>query len=369
MCAGCGGLKIPSPLRVDNGDWPTYARVETRSNFTEECVVPPLTLEWESNITGGIGNGSPVIIDSIVFIGNLRGELHAINAFTGKRIGWVDLGDAIQGAPSIRGNFAIVALSNSSESLVAFDLLNGRVLWSRDYGDIEVSPLVLERGIYVGNTAGSFYCVDPEKGEKVWAFEIADNTKLKGIRSSPASDGTTVVFGADDGSVYALDHANGRQCWSVKTTGPIHSAPALRNGTVYVGNIVGDFYALDLHTGAILWKFPAGAAIYASPTVANDLVMLGTAGGTVFGLNAATGSVIWKTAVGSVVNSGGVVSDTVMYVGTLNKELLAIGVRDGSVLWKGDVGGRIKTSPAVAHGKVYVATDERIVMAFHGALP
>jgi outer membrane protein assembly factor BamB len=58
-----------------------------------------------------------------------------------------------------------------------------------------------------------------------------------------------------------------------------------------------------------------------------------------------------------------------MYVGTLNKELLAIGVRDGSVLWKGDVGGRIKTSPAVAHGKVYVATDERIVMAFHGALP
>src|SRR5437867_440168 len=123
LISACSGLRLPQPLTVDATDWPMFAKYEGRLNSTPEAVTPPLKLVWDFDITGGIGNGSPLVVDSVLIVGNLRGELYAINAYTGKRIGWVDLGDAIQGSPVIDANVALVALSNTELSLVAFDLV------------------------------------------------------------------------------------------------------------------------------------------------------------------------------------------------------------------------------------------------------
>ncbi len=62
------------------------------------------------------------MVDGTLLVGNLRGELYAADGQTGKRIGWIKLGDAIQGSPVVDGSMVYVAVSNSSESLVAFDL-------------------------------------------------------------------------------------------------------------------------------------------------------------------------------------------------------------------------------------------------------
>lgn len=361
---GCAGLRLPDPLRVGAGDWPFFGRTQARTNATNEMITPPLKLVWEEDITTSTGYGSPIIIDSIVLITNMKGELTALNANTGKKFGWVTLGDAIHGSPVIENNVAYVAVTNSRESLVAFDLQQGKVLWKEEYGDIEVTPLLVRGKLYFGNTAGFFFCVDKEKGELAWKYRIPDNTKRKGIRSSATTDDTLIIFGAEDGSLYALDAKYGSERWSYNTGAPVFASPALNNGLVICGNADGALVALDARTGGLVWKFNAGTSIYATPSFTNQLTLIGTTGGKLYALRTKEGSMVWSREFNSVINSSAVVSGNVAYFGTLKKELYAVNVDDGSVVWSETLEGRVKTSPAIASGKLFVATDDKSLRAF-----
>jgi len=297
----------------------------------------------------------------------LRGELHALNAFTGKRFGWVDLGDAIEGSPILDHGVAIVALSNSRESLLAFDLSTNRVLWRREYGDIVTTPLLFQQRIYVGNAEGKFFSLDRSDGSTVWTFLLPENTKRKGIRASASGEGNTVVFGAEDGAVYALDAATGKQRWMVQTGSAIVASPAIADTTVYIGGLDGVLYSVDFNSGKIRWRYATGTSIYASPGIAENLVIIGTTGGSLFALNRLDGSLAWKSTFESVIDAGAVIAGDVIYVGTLGKKFYALRLSDGSTLWKQDMEGRIKSPAAVAHGRVYVATDDRQVTCFRGS--
>lgn len=365
--AGCSGLKLEQALKVSSADWPMFARTETRVNATSEVIVPPLSIEWQYDMTGGIGGGSPLVVDSVLLVGNLRGELHAVNSFTGKRLGWVDLGEAIEGSPILDHGIAIVAISNSRESLLAFDLSANRILWKRDCGDIVTSPLLFQQRIYVGNVEGKFFCVDHNDGSAVWTFSLSENTKRKGIRSSAGGEGNTIVFGAEDGGVYALDAGTGKQRWMYRTGSPVVASPAIADTTVYIGGLDGAFYSIDLNSGKLRWRFPTGAGIYASPAIAGNLAIIGTTGGNLLALNRHDGSLAWKSVFESVIDAGAVVAGDVVYVGTLSKQFYALRLSDGSILWKKEMDGRVKTPAAVAHGRVYVATDDRQITCFRGS--
>lgn len=362
--SGCAGLKLAEPLKPREGDWTTFGRTSSRLNATNEIVAPPLQLAWEHDITSVMGSGSPVVIDSTVFVANLRGELYGINARTGKRLGWVSVGEAIQGSPIIEGDVAYIAAANTKESLIAFDLLQGKVLWKQEFGDIEVTPLLYRGKLYFGNTAGFFFCVDRLKGELDWKFKLPENTKRKGIRSTATAYDSVVIFGTEDGSMYALNAANGILRWSYNTGAPIFAAAAVNDGVVYCGNMDGNLYALNASNGAVVWKFNAGSSLYATPSFSGNMLLIGTTGGKLFGLNLTDGSRVWATDLNSVVNSSAVISGTFAYVGTLKKELVAIKIDDGTVVWRQTLQGRVKTSPAIAQGKVIVATDDKMILAF-----
>ena len=369
LFGACSGLKLSQPLASDASEWRMFARYETRVNATGETVNPPLTLEWQYDVTGGIGNGSPLIVDSVLIVGNLRGELYAINTNNGKRLGWIDLGDAIQNSPVIDGNVAIVSLSNTEFSLVGFDLYDGKPQWRKDYGDIETSPLLYHQKIYVGNVGGVFYCVDRETGERVWKYELPENTRNKGIRSSAAAGSNIVAFGAEDGFLYGLNAERGNQEWSYNTGASVVGSPSIANGNAYIGNLSGTICAIDLHSGKPQWKFEAGSGVYASPSFAENRIFVGTTGGMMYALDASTGSMVWEKNLGSVINSSATIAGDMLYVGTLKKTLFGLKTSDGTIVLKQEVPGRIKTSPAVAHGRLFVATDEKLILAFRSSSP
>lgn len=364
LLAGCGGLRLPEPLKGLPGDWPVFGKTPTRTNATDLIVTPPLTLAWEHDITSGMGTGSPLVIDSVLIVTNLRGELHCINITSGKRIGWAAIGDGVQGSPAIEGSTAYIATANSRESLVAYNLFEGKPLWKKEYGDIEVTPLLLGRRLYFGNTAGMFFCVDKSTGDLEWRFRLPGNTTFKGIRSTATTDGARVFFGAEDGTIYALDATNGAEGWSRTTGAPVFASPALHENILYCGNKNGTLFALNASDGSIIWKFEAGGSIYATPAFTQNLLIIGTTAGTLFGLDRTDGAIQWKQEINSVINSSAAIAGGVAYLGTLKRELLAVNIQDGTVVWKHVLNGRIKTSPAIAHGKVFVATDDKLIHAF-----
>jgi outer membrane protein assembly factor BamB len=365
---GCSGIRMERPLREHDGDWPTFAGSTSRASRAIQVIVPPLTEQWAFDVSAGIGNGSPLMVDSTLIVGNLRGELYAADGRTGKRIGWVKLGDAIQGSPVVDGSMVYVAVSNSNESLQAVDLRDGKVAWKQDYGDIEVSPLLLNQHLYVGNNEGQFFCVNPARGDQGWKYEIPQNKLHNGFRSSPAGIGKTVVVGGEDGVVYAFDAEKGTVLWTCKTGSDIVATPSIGDSLVFIGNLAGRMYAIDLQSGQIQWKYETGSPIYGNAAVTENSIFFGNLAGSLIALRARSGERIWQNTLESPINSGPVVSGGYLYIGTLKKFLFALRTVDGNIAWKSEeLSGRIKTSPAIVNGQVLVATDDWEIVSFKGS--
>src|SRR5512138_243505 len=87
-------------------------------------------------------------------------------------------------------------------------------------------------GVYSGDAPRQFHRVK-------WTFPTGDR-----IVSSPVHAAGVIYFGGDDGNVYAVSAADGRQLWKRGTGGPVSATPAVADATVYFGSYDGKFYAL-----------------------------------------------------------------------------------------------------------------------------
>ena len=261
-------------------------------------ISPPFTQEWEGEISAGVGSGAPTILDSVVLIGTLRGELHALHLRTGKKLGSVSLGNSINGSPVIRGNVAYVGLAGTKESLVAYDFVLGKVVWKQTAGDIQGTPLLVKGRIYCGNTLGTFLCVKSETGEIVWQFQLPQNATLKGVRGSAAADSTRVFFGADDGCVYALNMSDGTESWHCETGQAIHASVTCDNKRIFASTLRGKVIALDAETGRLLWSYEVASPVYAPIRVDAERAIVCSIGGAVVGLDVSSGKVLWKYLAG-----------------------------------------------------------------------
>jgi eukaryotic-like serine/threonine-protein kinase len=361
--AGCGGLRLPFKPQARQGDWQTFGRGSDRNAIAPATLSPPLTIAWTAGISAGAGRGSPVVADSFAFVGTLRGELYAFRTRDGYQLGRVSLGAAIDGSPAIVAGSVIAATAYSSHSLVRFDLLDGTLMWEAPCGDLEATPLVVGDRVYVGNTSGVLTCVNLRSGMVLWHFAIPDNERVKGIRSAAAAFDTLVIFGADDGIVYALGAASGTLAWEYRAGAVVLAPPVVSDSAVVICTLGGTVSALSGRTGRAIWSRSVFGGVAGPAVVAGERVVVTTLRGTIEALDRATGSPLWKGSPGTPMNSGGVVTGEFFFAGTLTKELLAVRMTDGEIVWKLQLDGRVKSGPAVAGGKLFIATDAQTLVA------
>lgn len=221
-----------------------------------------------------------------------------------------------------------------------------------------------------------------------WQFPTGDR-----IVSSPVWYDGAVIFGSDDGNVYAVDATSGRQRWMHRTGGPVPSAPAIADGRVYVLSYDGRLHALEARSGTLLWKFASAGerrfearglhglqprtqtiadpfdVFLSSPVVAQGRVFFGSGDGHVYALDATTGELKWKFATGNVVHASPAFSDGVLYVGSWDSRFYAIDATSGREVWRHQGGSDellhnqvgFQSSAAVVAGTVFVGgRDSRL---------
>jgi len=181
-----------------------------------------IDLGWNAHGVKDIGRvvSPPVIDDKTLYVGNINGDLYAIDITSGKIL-W----------------YALYAS-------------NGTLKWSFETGwGVDIQPVVYNDILYVGSTDNNFYAIDVDNGIKLWSYHC--NAAVHG---GIAVSDDFIVFGSDDGNLYALN-SNGIPLWvftpyrSIKDkinyfTTPIQSLPLIHDNTIYIG-VNGNFYALS----------------------------------------------------------------------------------------------------------------------------
>jgi outer membrane protein assembly factor BamB len=208
-----------------------------------------------------------------------------------------------------------------------------------------------------------------------WTFPTGDR-----IVSSPVYRDGVIYFGGDDGNVYAVNAADGRQLWKHATGGPVPATPALAGDLLYIGSYDGKFYALEARTGVTRWKFATGGErrfeakglhglqprnqtipdqfdVYlSSPVVAGGAVFFGSGDGNLYALDAATGKEKWRyNASGSwIITSPAVTRGKVVAATSDSSLYLVLDAQTGKPVVQKQGNAYVFASPAVAGDIVYV---------------
>ncbi len=299
-----------------------------------------------------------------------RGSVSALDAATGNRI-WkgytvsdpakvykknkngVDLmgpaGASVWSSPTVdvKRKLVYVATGNSytdvdintSDSVLAFDLQNGSLVWASQASpkdgfivgcpnnincpeekgpdvDFGSSPILrtLPNGkqvIIAGQKSGVVWGLDPDnKGKVLWQQRLGKGSALGGVEWGFAADDKLAYIAISDRIVrdgtpglYALDLATGEKKWS--TPGPAvggnpaqSAAITVMPGIVFSGALNGHFRAYNTATGEIVWDFETakpfetvngvqakgGSVDAGGPTVAHGMVFTNSGYGQFGGL-------------------------------------------------------------------------------------
>jgi outer membrane protein assembly factor BamB/Tol biopolymer transport system component len=172
------------------------------------------------------------------------------------------------------------------------------------------------------------------------------------ITSEPAVVDGSVYIGSDDGSLYALDAADGTERWRFAAGSAVSSSPAVTDGTVYVGSADGTLFALDVQSGDEVWR-STGARDGASPAVTDGVVYTGSADGSLYAIDATIGATIWSSPLGDIASRSPAVAEGLVVVGSADSVVHAIEATTGKERWTFDARSGIISTPVIADGVVY----------------
>jgi polyvinyl alcohol dehydrogenase (cytochrome) len=250
------------------------------------------------------------------------------------------------------------AAGNLIESIIAVDLLTGRIKWTRKLGGFDAwnyqclynpgatwcpGPYgtdydfgsntnlitttingVRRDLVGVGQKSGIYWAVDANTGQVVWNTLVGPGSFLGGIEWGTAYDGKYIYAG------------NGNLSGTVHTLQP--------SGVQHDG---GSWTALDPATGKIVWQTPSKGAkpngALGAVSVANGVVFGGAispSGDNMFAMDAASGKPLWSFAAGGSVNSGPSIVDGMVFWGAGYEHFAAVGMNGAKKLYAFSLNGQ-----------------------------
>jgi len=184
----------------------------------------------------------------------------------------------------------------------------------------------------------------------LWTFKAVDS-----IEGAPVIAGRTVFVGCWDGSLIALDLANGKKKWTYKSKTIKNSSPAVHDGVVYIGDTGGTLHAVDAASGEKRWTFTTAGEINSSANFAGTKILIGSDDHHLYCLNA-DGKLAWKCKTKEKVRgAAAVVGDRVLF-GGCDQLLHIVDLNTGHDLKTIQLAGHVGASVAVWGDQAYVGS-------------
>ncbi|MDD4870257.1 MAG: PQQ-binding-like beta-propeller repeat protein [Kiritimatiellae bacterium] len=281
----------------------------------------------KTNVTQHVEKFStqPMYVRGILLVGSDQGNLHALEADTGKTKWKYQVGENI----------------------------NGTANWIEPESGRGLSVIVISQA------DGIVHCLDLETGKPIWVSQAVSRCD-----GSPGVGKDFIVFGSCDAALHVLSSARGESIGRVELEGDgqVAGGVAIDGNLVFAGTRGGLAVCADARKGTIVWTNQVCySEVFTTPAVTKSRVVFGSSDDSVFCLNRADGKKIWSFTVDGSPLSPVVAGDKVVV--SAGGTLYILKLEDGRKLWTGKASDSI-SSPAVIDGKVVIGSDDGFIIMY-----
>ena len=204
------GARNDDELNRGGTNWPIF-RGDTLADGVARSKLPNRPqLLWKHTVPGGAFEGTPAIVDGVVYIGDLDGTLFALR------------------------------------------LKDGSEIWKYTIdGGFPASPAVRDSRVYIGDYDGGFHCIDAKTGEKQWFFET--NAEISSCANFFQN---TVLVGSQDATLYCLNALSGEVAWQLMLQDQIRCSPTIVDGRAFVAGCDGQLHIVNVEKGEAIASVP-----------------------------------------------------------------------------------------------------------------
>jgi outer membrane protein assembly factor BamB len=175
---------------------------------------------WSTSTIGFVTSSPALARDGTLYVGSWDGRLYALDSRTGLPKWSYRTNDHIYGSPALaedaRGRTVAIYIGSADGAVYAISP-EGKRLWRYDTGDPVRSSPVLGRApagggriLYVGSSNGVLYALDATRGRRRWSFDTTPrSTALRDrndLNGSPALGRRGVYIGGEHGRLWYVPY-------------------------------------------------------------------------------------------------------------------------------------------------------------------
>src|SRR5690606_9106158 len=308
--AAAEGVSLPRALR--NSEW-SQPGGDAAHSLQHLELGSSLRQAWSASVGEGSSDNrrllaQPVAAEGRVYTMDARRRVSAFDLANGRRLWTRELGRDRSSREEYFGGGvsygeAQVYVTTGFGRLYALSAQTGEVLWESDLGaPLRSGPTYHDGRVYASNTENVLTAVDAQDGELLWSYTgLAEIASLLG-GASPAAAGSTVVGAFSSGEVVALLADNGQLLWEDSLAGvrrleqtaniaQVRGHPVVNEGQVVAISNSNLMLAIDQRTGMPLWEAALGGT--QTPWVAGNTIFVVTQDAQLVALSRGNGAIRW----------------------------------------------------------------------------
>jgi outer membrane protein assembly factor BamB len=210
--------------------------------------------------------------------------------------------------------------------------------------------------VYAGDLSGVLHAVNAADGKSVWTLKTGAE-----VKSSPVAVGERLLFGSYDGNLYCVAARTGSVHWKFTTSSYVHCTPGVFEGLTFIAGCDEIFRAIRITDGKEVFHISSGGYNAASPAIAGKAAYFGNFNNEVLGLSLATHRVLWRYEHPErhfPFYSSPAVADGKVVIGGRDKIIHCLDARTGKALWTFMTNARVDSSPAISGGRIYAGSND-----------
>lgn len=334
-------------------DWPLFRGNPQQTGIASSELPQSLDILWKIKLKDGI-EGTPAIVDGVVYVGCFDEKLYALELATGKEKWSYKAGPSKTPVSVHKGR---VYLGNLDGMFHCVDAATGNKVWTYEAGaEITSGANFYNDTVLFGSQDENLYCLSLE-GKERWKFRVPGGP----VMGTPAITGSHTFAAGCDSKLHVIDVTNGKEVgMPLDLEGQVGASVAVDGDRLYVGTMSRQVFGIDWKKGAILWRFQSEDAreFYSSAALTKSLVILGCRDKLVYALDRNDGKKTWTFRTQKKVDSSPVVAGNRVIVGSADANLYVLDLNTGKETGRFELGHPILGSPAVAMGHLVIGTDD-----------